>query len=430
MKNYLLIMAILLSGAFTFNFAQEFDGWKLKGQLQLRTEIDGRDFSNATHPLTYASLRTRLGVAKTFEEKVQLFIQFQDSRIFGEEPGTLSAIDNIDLHQGYVKLFKPFGLNLNLQAGRFEAAYGTERFIGAVGWHYVGRSFDGARFTVLPDCWDLDLFALTVKESNGYVAIAAPGIYPDPSVQTPSASIYGFWKKTELNKTSKFDLFGYYEIDRTEAKPDTNALELLTIGGTYWGNYGGFSTIFEGAYQLGSKTGVDLNAYLLSLQLAYKSGIAKFALGGDMLSGTDPESTSGKLNTFHASYGTNHKFYGYMDYFINIPVNSYNLGLNDFYISANVQPEDCKFNLDAVLHLFMSNQSVNISTTSNPAGNQENMFGQELDLTIKYSFTENTNVIWGSGLFFPGNIFKTTFSTLNKKEDAAFWSYIMITANL
>ena len=67
------------------------DGWKLKGQIQLRSEVDGRDFSNDTHPLTFASLRTRLGVEKTFDEKVQLFVQFQDSRVFGEEPNTLSA---------------------------------------------------------------------------------------------------------------------------------------------------------------------------------------------------------------------------------------------------------------------------------------------------------------------------------------------------
>ena len=54
------------------SFTQELDGWKLNGQIQLRTEVDGRDFSNSTHPLTFASLRTRLGVDKTFEEKVQL----------------------------------------------------------------------------------------------------------------------------------------------------------------------------------------------------------------------------------------------------------------------------------------------------------------------------------------------------------------------
>ena len=411
------------------SFAQELDGWKLNGQIQLRTELDGRDFSNSTHPLTFASLRTRLGVDKTFEEKVQLFVQFQDSRVFGEEPNTLAPIDNIDLHQGYVKLMKPFDWDFNVQAGRFEVAYGTERFFGAVGWHYVGRSFDGVRFTLLPEQWNLDLFALTIQESNSYIANPNPGIYPYPQEPTPATSIYGFWKNTEINNSSKFDVFGYYEIDREDVaeKPDTNKLELFTFGGTYWGNYGDLSTIFEGAYQLGSKSGNDLNAYLLSLQLFYKTGITKFGLGGDILSGSDPESTSGDVNVFHASYGTNHKFYGYMDYFINIPNNTYQLGLNDVYASANFSPDGSKFNFDAALHLFMSNQSINIITPENPDGNDENMFGQELDLTIKYAFTKNTNLVWGGSLFFPGQLFKTVY---DPREDAAYWTYLMITATL
>lgn len=427
MKKVLLIVAV-----FTFFgsvFAQELDGWKIKGQVQLRTEVDGRDFSNSTHPLTFASLRTRLGVEKTFDNKVQLLVQFQDSRVFGEEPNTLSPIDNIDLHQGFVKLVKPFDWDFNVQAGRFEVAYGTERFIGAVGWHYVGRSFDGVRFTILPENWNLDLFALTIKESNSYIGNATPGIYPYPQEPTPATSIYGFWKNTEINKSSKFDIFSFFEIDREDetAKPDTNKLELLTVGGTYWGNYDDLSTVFEGAYQIGSKSGNDLNAYLISLQLFYKTGITKLGLGTDILSGTDQESTSGDVNVFHTSYGTNHKFYGYMDYFINIPNNTYQLGLNDLYANANFSIPGSKFNFDAALHLFMSNQSINIMTPENPSGSDENMFGQELDLTVKYAFTENTNLVWGGSLFLPGELFKTVYSP---REDIGYWTYLMITASL
>ncbi|MDT3697505.1 MAG: hypothetical protein ROY99_14070 [Ignavibacterium sp.] len=108
-------------------------GWKLNGQIQLRTELDVRDFSNSTHPLTFASMRTRLGVEKTFEEVVSFLVQFQDSRVFGEEPNTLTPIDNFDLHQGFLKFNKLFDWDWQIQAGRFEVAYGTERFFGAVG---------------------------------------------------------------------------------------------------------------------------------------------------------------------------------------------------------------------------------------------------------------------------------------------------------
>ncbi|MGE5860251.1 MAG: hypothetical protein ACM34J_06840, partial [Ignavibacteria bacterium] len=98
------------------------DDWKISGQIQLRSELDGRDFSNSTHPLTFASLRTRVGVEKTFMDKINFFVQIQDSRVFGEEGNTLASIDNIDLHQGYVVLKQLFDWDFDIQAGRFEVA--------------------------------------------------------------------------------------------------------------------------------------------------------------------------------------------------------------------------------------------------------------------------------------------------------------------
>src|SRR5690606_17926509 len=151
-----------------------------------------RDFSNRTHPLTFASMRTRVGVEKSFMDKVTFFVQLQDSRVFGEEQATLNAIDNIDLHQGYVKLMQPFDIPADVQAGRFEMIYGTERFFGAVGWHYIGRSWDGIRFSFNTD-FKFDLFALTHSESNSYIGNAIPGIYPPRPVSERSQSVYGLW---------------------------------------------------------------------------------------------------------------------------------------------------------------------------------------------------------------------------------------------
>jgi hypothetical protein len=172
-----IIFLLLLS---TTSFAQMDlgDGWNILGQVRLRTELDGRDFSNSTHPLTFASSRIRLGVEKTFGKKLTLFIQVQDSRVFGSESGTLSNSKNLDLHQGYVELNKLFNWNWSIQAGRFEVSYGTQRFFGAVGWHYVGRSFDGVRLVIAPKGFNLHLFGLTVKESVSYIGNANRSIYP------------------------------------------------------------------------------------------------------------------------------------------------------------------------------------------------------------------------------------------------------------
>jgi hypothetical protein len=424
-KNYmkkLLLVLIVLTITFS-SFAQELDGWKIKGQIRLRSEVDGRDFSNDTHPFTFTSLRTRLGLEKTFEKKLQLLVQFQDSRVFGEEGTPNTDLMNVDMHQGFVKFINPFDLDINVQVGRFEVTYGTQRFFGSSDWSYIGRSYDGVRFSVLPDCWDLDVFALTLNEEVSYINGPLSSIYPYPQEETPSHSIYGFYKKNKINDASKFDIVGYYEINREDVAPDTNLTNVFTFGGTYWGNYGDLSTVFEAAYQLGGRSGVDVGAYLLSLQGAYKVNIFSFGLGADLLSGNDPE-TADKHEGYFATYGTGHKFFGYMDYF---PFNAAGLGANDIYFKFSANPKESDFDFALDFHHFMTNQPAIITSITDPAGTEESLLGQELDLTVKYNFVENTSVTWGGSLFFPGELMKIFYAP---REDAAFWTYLMITANL
>jgi len=411
MRKILLILIFISSSLL---FSQELGGWKFNGQIQLRSEVDGRDFSNKTHPLSFASIRTRLGVEKTFDEKVQLFVQFQDSRVLGEEGSPTNYTANVDLYQGYIKLIKPFDLDFNVQAGRFAVLYGTERFFGVSGWSYIARSFDGVRFSIMPEKWDLDLFALTLKESVGYINNPSSSIYPYPQIETPSHSIYGFYKKNVLTASSKFDLIAFYEIDREDVAPDTNKIGLFTIGGTYFGNYGDFSTVVEAAFQIGNRGVRDVNAYMFSLSGYYKIGISSLGIGADILSGNDPNK-SDKANAYVPAYGTNHKFYGFMDYF---PSNTLGLGIHDFYFKSTFNPVDSKFSFSADFHHFMSNQK---------SVSGQNTFGQELDLTVIYKFVQGTNVVWGGSLFFPGDIMKSIYSP---REDTAFWTYVMITANL
>jgi Alginate export len=430
MKSLYRALIFLLLTSATLIAQQDLgNGWSINGQVRIRTELDGRDFSNSTHPLTFASSRIRLGVQKSFEKKLTLFIQIQDSRVFGSESGTLSNSKNLDLHQGYVKLNNLFDWNWTVQAGRFEMKYGTERFIGPVGWHYIGRSFDGIRFVIAPKSLNLHLFGVTIKESVSYIGNAKPSIYPYPQEPTPSRSIYGFWEKIKFNDDNKLDIFGYWDIDRTRVNDseDTSKLSMPTVGSSYWGTFGKFSVIGEAAYQFGDMTGKDVSAYLISAIAFFKTGISKLGIGVDILSGTKPEDNSTKMNTYQASYGTNHKFYGFMDYFINIPGNTLNLGLNDFYLMSYFKPKDSKWGFGATLHHFMSNQSANIRVGDNTSPTEENAFGQEIDLTVKYAFIKGTTLVWGGSAFFAGNLMKYMF---HPREDVAYWTYLMITANL
>ncbi|NUN08835.1 MAG: alginate export family protein [Ignavibacteriaceae bacterium] len=408
----IFITIILISAIVT----AQTDDWKITGGIQLRTELDGRDFYNKTYPVSFTSMRTRLGVAKNISGKAEFFLQAQDSRIFGQAMNTLAAINNLDLHQGYVKLSDLFESGVSLQAGRFEISYGTERFFGAVGWHYIGRSFDGVKLSY-GSKYKVDAFVLTNTKSFNYVANATSGIYPFNAKPDTSFNIYGLWSTFGL-PSGKMDLFGYYEINRKKSNATEYDLSRLTAGLSYLGQYGDYSVTTEAAIQIGKVYGLDNFAYFVSLSGDYKYGNANVGLGADILSGTDFLATD-KYNSFDVSYGTNHKFYGFMDYFINVPVNTFGLGLHDFYIRYNLKHGTHSVGVD--VHHFMSNKE----TTSG-----FNTYGQEVDVTLRYNFLPGTVLTLGASVFLPGDLMKNYFSSeAVERKDMAFWNYLMISSN-
>jgi hypothetical protein len=415
-KLVLFIICIFISNKI---FSQELTQWNLDGQIQLRSELDGRDFSDKTYPLTFASMRTRIGLRANISEKVSFYAQAQDSRIFGEEPSVTSSIKNLDLHQGYVKLIEPIALPFSIQAGRFEMIYGTERFFGAGNWTYIGRSFDGVRLSFGKDT-RFDLFALSTYQGTQYVTTPSASSYSYPETNDSSSSIYGFWYNNKLGNSDVLDLFTFYDISRKQSNGKYDDNKSTTLGLNHNGKYGSFSTLTEAAYQLGSRGGVYLSAYLISVQGFLEFDAFKAGLGADVLSGTNPKKRD-RITTFYSSYGTIHRFYGYMDYFFKSPSSNYNLGLNDYYFTFKCAPKGYDFSFGMNLHSLISN--------AKSAGGSSDL-GREIDFTASYNIIKRTTVTWGGSVFIPGLLMKSYFNTVNgPRNDTAFWSYVMITAN-
>lgn len=415
-KISLVVCSLILGLSSGDASAQENEDFRFNGQIQVRGELDGRDFNNQTAPVTFTTIRTRLSAEKRLFEKVKLFAQIQDSRIFGEEVNTLTSLKNLDIHQGYVSLNNLFEVPMDIQLGRFEVSYNTERFFGAVAWHYNGRSFDGLRLSLKPDLFETkaDIFALTHNNSFGYVGNALPDTYKDIS-KAEGFGIYGFWANSKINPQLNFDLFGFYEDNRKQTTPGSFDLQRFTAGVNHKGEYGSFSSVFEGAYQFGSRGALGVNAYLVSLQAFYNLSALKFGLGTDILSGNNPSSTKTN-NAFDVPYGTNHKFYGYMDYFINVPGNTKNLGLNDYYFRTEWNNKEFPVSAALDIHHFSSNQA---------SATNKSVFGQEADITLKYRVLDNTTLTWGTSAFLPGEIMSENFGG---KKDLSYWSYLMLNA--
>lgn len=415
----LLVLSLSLLMTFTAISQENKATWKFDGQVQLRSEMDGRDFSNKTHPYFYSTLRTRLGAGANIADKVLFYAQVQDARLMGEEPSISSNTKNLDLHQGYVKLVDPMEIPLTVQAGRFEVAFGTDRFFSASPWTYTSKAWDGVRFQYNKS-FKLDVFALTKNDSSVFASSFAPTTSPYPAKNVYSASVYGFWFTTQLDQANKLDVFSYYDISRKYDAKNNPDLKQGTYGFNHTGSYGLFSSLTEGAYQYGKKGTKDVSAFTVSAQGFVKVLTGKVGLGVDVISGTDPKSTT-KFNSFDFSYGTAHKRNGLMDYFFESYSATYGLGLNDYYLTSTFDVPGASLNLGLDLHILNSNkQSV--------ADGKD--LGQEIDLTVKYNVIKEATLTWGGSVFLPGDLMKAYFKTAKgDRSDLGFWSYVMITAN-
>lgn len=398
------------------------EDWKFSGQVLLRSEMDGRDFDHTTAPLFWTVMRTRLTITKTWLEKyLELFVQLEDARTFGDLGMPIGNLRNIDMYQGYVQVNRLFGQELDLQIGRIELDYGNGRLFSPLpGWNYIGQSFDGGRLRYhLPDWFNLHLDAFSVVIKN-----STPAIRPNPSAyplkSNPGHGIHGLWSSAEFAPEAKIDLFGYYEINQNETKAGYMDINRWTLGLNHRGKYldGFINTTLEAVYQVGKVSDLNVNAYLLSASAFVNPDDFHMGAGMDFVSG-NPVNSIHTNHAFSQSFGNNHAFYGYMDYFLNIPVSTKSLGLNDYYLKTLWAPKQWPWEIAFDLHHMTSNQM---------ADNGQSIFGQEADLTLTYK-QEKNRYIWGLSAYLPGGLFTSADFFGSNRSGIAFWSYLQAIVN-
>ncbi len=386
MKKVLIILILIAMNSYLFSQ----DGIKVSGQLRHRYEVNNKDFNSDTGANTYSFLRARLNIMANPSDNLLVHFQLQDSRLFGEETNTLTdgSADAFDLHQGYVKLTNFMNLPLTMKLGRYEVNYGPQRFIGAVGWHNIGRSFDGATFTLNLSLADVDIFSLKEVEDM------STGDEGDKWVRGVYSNL----------KLKDYTTQAFYIMDA-----DRNTLGVYAKGKIF----GNFYHETEFAIQNGSLGDTDLDGLFYAFNFTYKlnSGI-KLSAGLDFVSGDDTSTESNEA--FNTLYSTNHKYYGFMDYFLNLPENTNNRGLNDLHFKiAGIK-----------LAGIVLKGSYHIFTSDIAAANGDTAYGNELDLTFIKKYSENVKFVGGYSIFTPGDIFKA-----ERGEDNSNWLYLMTIVN-
>lgn len=143
----------------------------------------------------------------------------------------------------------------------------------------------------------------------------------------------------------------------------------------------------------------------------------QIGIGGEYLSGTAMDDTSGKYKLFNPLFGTNHKFNGYMDYFyVGNHINS--VGLIDLY--ANLKFALKKFNLTITPHLFSAAETVLLDGINK----MNDYLGTEIDLVATYKFQKDINLNAGYSQLFASNTMEVLKGGNGDKTQN--WAWIMI----
>jgi hypothetical protein len=316
----------------------------------------------------FTSMRTRLAIDAQIEPGLSVFIQTQDVRIWGEESHPLFdfSANSFDLHQGYLRFQGENSDWLTTTIGRMETNLGGQRLLGAVDWTQQGQSFDGARFDIRTGRTRWVLLGYTVNDDT------AAGMDEEEDL----FGVYG-----TLEEVGPGALDVYWLNDRISSLMTSD--EHL-VGARYAFTGAAFGRV-EATFETGTRNDVDVSAYMFGGRLGKSFDDGRFTgtLWYDYLSGDDPATP--EVEVFNTLYATNHKFYGFADLFLNIPVHTAGAGLQDMAVKLLYRPADLvTVGLD--IHSFRAAEGAGLTDTH---------FGEELDLTLTHRYSDHLTAVFG-----------------------------------
>jgi hypothetical protein len=394
---------------------------KLSGQFRERSEFDTKSFKIGQSSDVYHWLRTRLRADAAINEQVNVVFEVQDARQYGVPASTMNTgSPAFDLRQGFLEVKNLCDMPVTVKLGRQVLSYGDERLLGAIDWNNQGQSFDAALARIGSVEFSVDIFGAAIARNSNAIQY------------TRDHFLAGAWAKW-IPKEVRLTFQGFALHDNPAFEYDANRREQRTTLGIYGGgHFEGFDFEIDGAYQ----TGIieqnmlhgewKLSANLIGLRIGYtlkELANLRIGIGYDRLSGTDPKSTDSTFGAFNTLYATNHKYYGFMDIFTDIPRQTMQMGLQDIIVQLSCEPVT-GFRLAADGHLF--------STTIDPADidpiiTAKKNIGMELDLTGSVKVAKVVNVTLGFSLF-DRDKDALLFSTSSRKTTN--WAYVMTMVNL
>lgn len=397
----------------------------------------------------YVMNQTRLWADADVNEHLRVFIQLQDSRVFGAEGTTVgfasgyNADTTFDVHQGYFDLKKLFDLPLTVRVGRQEIVWGDHRVLGNFVWSNVGRVFDGGRFL-----WDTanihaEVIATKVDE-DGYFGADTSGNSDENMYAAqlafkklvPSALLELMYiQKNDQNGASNSATANGYAVSNAAGTLDPLGLGdgnviIHDFGVRIDGKLPFFDAVdytVESHGQVGNYGDQNQKAWAFAGRTGYTckevAWTPRLGVEYDYASGDDDQ-TNNTHGTFDNLYPTNHwqGNYGFIDLL------SWQ-NMHDFRGNIKVVPTS-KMTVQADYHYYLTAEESDgwylangsLATPRGAYDTSSDNLAQEVDLTVGYDLYKNVKILAGYSWFGAGAWIENNIGDIDTS-----WGYLQTT---
>lgn len=410
-KSKLRYILPVIIGLLAIPFHTALAQFTLSAQLRPRPEYrSGYRLlkSDGENPAFFISQRTRIN-ADYRTPLYRVYLSLQDVRVWGDQP-QLTPDAGLGLHEAWAQI--KLGTNYNVRFGRQELVYDDQRLLGAVNWSQTARSHDAMVFHYYnPD----QKFRVHVGGAYNQDSEQVLNNYYTVSNNYKALGYVWAHKKWEHLGLSGLLLSDGFQVPGSTRFRYTYGIDA---------NYSNHPATFHTAFYI--QNGDDANrtniaAYMFTASASFSMNPWKLTAGYDHLSGGENSDAEPARHAFNTLYATNHKFYGHMDYFVNIPQDTYNRGLQDFYLLSQYELNK-KTALHADFHYFsLLNQT---PLLIGAPSNTEKDLGAEIDASVAYQISEELSVQAGLSGFF--NSDKLEEIQGRNSDGFEHWGWVML----
>jgi len=373
MRLKLLLILILFTFSQRGNAQLEFSG-----EFRPRTEFRGgykTPIFRLSDMAVVTDQRTRL-IANYRKSNVEFKITAQDVRVWGNTPTVGGNGGFLGIAESWLRI--DFDPKVDVCIGRQAISLDNERIFGALNWAQAGRFHDAVRVNIRSDeksSWR-NHFSIMGSINQSSSVLSKTRFSTKGSYKGLAAVHYSWKNETKGIQGSMLSSLVMYPTYWHNLWPAGDTHSLVYGVGTH-----GFTSRFkrrsmavemEGYVQ--HQTNISDIDFLTAITLSKAFGKTKITLGTDYLS-----------SGFKPLFGTNHKFYGFMDYYY-VGNSHQNKGLFNPYFRVDLTTKVGDFSLFG--HHFRS--AVNI-----PSGNDWQSMGEEMDLLWSKQFSNSIHLLGG-----------------------------------